>query len=277
MRRLSRKGKSFRSPSNIARRLKVLPLAARKTTSWARFVYNYAIGLRPRKPYVFRNGARVQLGRALDHAALIEIFLREDYGPIRDNSIIIDVGANIGGFSVYAIGAARNVRVFAYEPWPPYFAVLRENVALNQQNGSVEYFNLAVAATAAARPLYIAGPGLLFPTFAPKFEAAAGRAEVVPCTTIGEILAAHNLANADLLKLDCEGAEYEILLRMPIETLRKFRELRFEHHELGPGHPNVEQLTAHLRSAGFIIIHEKRISSTTGMLWARRADSMRPT
>ena len=92
----------FRSPAKIARRLRILPLALKHVRNWAAFVFHYALGLIPRRPYRFRNGASVRIERALDHVPLIEIFLRQDYGRVTDGGVILDLGANIGAFSIYA-------------------------------------------------------------------------------------------------------------------------------------------------------------------------------
>ncbi len=44
---------SFRSPRQILRRLRYLPLARKKIRNWPAFMYHYALGLKPAKPYHF--------------------------------------------------------------------------------------------------------------------------------------------------------------------------------------------------------------------------------
>src|SRR4051812_35733631 len=136
---------TFRSPRRIARRFRYLPLAREKIRNWPSFMFHYALGLKPRHGYLFRNGARLILSRPLDHAAIIEIFLKEDYGVVPDGAVVIDIGANIGIFTIYATTTAKGVRVFAYEPFLEFCEVLEENLHLNRRIDSVRWFNCAVA------------------------------------------------------------------------------------------------------------------------------------
>jgi len=109
-------GGSVRSPGKLARRLRLLPLVARDVENWPAFMYHYALGFVPTRAYEFRNGARLKIGRGVDHVPIIEIFLRRDYGTPPDDAVIVDLGANIGVFSIYATATARNARVYAYPP-----------------------------------------------------------------------------------------------------------------------------------------------------------------
>src|SRR5262245_3242896 len=118
----------FRAPSKVARRLRLTPLAARKVKTWPRFMFNYALGIVPGAPYSFRNRARLQIGRGVDHVPIIEIFLREEYGAVTHDAVVVDVGANIGAYSVYAAMSARGVKVYAYEPMPAFYRLLQENI-----------------------------------------------------------------------------------------------------------------------------------------------------
>ena len=133
---------SFRSPRKIVRRLRYLPLAIQKIRNWPSFMYHYALGLTPSAAYRFRNGARLIIGRGIDHVPIIEIFLEEEYGSVPHGAVVIDLGANIGVFTIYAATTAREVRVYAYEPMPEFFAVLNENIRLNRNSESVQAFQL---------------------------------------------------------------------------------------------------------------------------------------
>src|SRR5262245_26686629 len=121
----------FRSPRKIVRRLKLLPSAARCIRNWPRFMFHYSLGLVPDRPYHFRNGAKLQIDRGVDHVPIIEIFMRGDYGTVADGAVVLDLGANIGTFSVYAATSAKTVTVYAYEPVAQYFRRLRHNIQIN--------------------------------------------------------------------------------------------------------------------------------------------------
>jgi FkbM family methyltransferase len=199
--------RSFRSPAKIARRLKLTPLAARKLTSWPRFMFNYALGLVPEAPYEFRNRARIRIGRGIDHVPIIEIFLREDYGAVADGAVILDLGANIGTFSVYAATTARDVTIYAYEPMAEFYRLMKENIRLNRLDGAVKCFNSAVGSDTRVRELFVEGADLFFPSLVAPGGDGAARKVRVSCTTLADILDSNELQRIDLLKMDCEGAE----------------------------------------------------------------------
>lgn len=262
---------SFRTPAKVARRLKLLPAVARQVKNWPAFMYHYALGFVPAGAYRFRNGAALKIGRGVDHVPIIEIFLRRDYGTLPDDAVILDLGANIGSFSIYAATTTRNARVYAYEPMPEFYRLMEENVRLNGQAAAIKCFNYAVACEATDREMFVAGTSFFFPTFvAPEAGAPAARRARVRCTTLANILDVNQLAQVDLLKMDIEGAEYEIFYRTAPAYLNRIKEIRMEYHNLDSDGQNVESLKRFLTERGYRITHEQSNSPTNGNLWARR-------
>lgn len=264
----------FRSPRQVVRRLRYLPRAARKIRNWPAFIYHYALGLTPKKPYRFRNGAQLLIGRAIDHVPIIEVFLNEEYGSVPNDSIVLDLGANIGAFSIYATTTARNVRVYSYEPFPAFGALLRENVGLNRQENAVCCFEQAVAGKSGSRPLQLTEQGFFFPTLVRTATGPAGGNEMAAeCITLARIIDDNDLPRIDLLKMDCEGAEYEILYATPAVQLKKIRELRMEYHNLESPEHQLEALERFLTGHGFTITQRRENSETNGTLWMKREEA----
>ena len=261
---------SFRSPRKIIRRLRLTPLAAGKIKNWPSFMFHYALGLKPRSPYVFRNGARIQIGRAIDHVPIIEIFLKEDYGKMPDDAVMIDLGANIGVFSVYAATTAKNATVYAYEPFIEYFKLAEANARLNGKAAAVTCFNCAVAGRVESRTLYVKGTDFFFPTLMEQANQGSAEGVRVTCTTLADIVESNKLERVDMLKMDCEGAEYEILYPTPRVYLQKIRQIRMEYHNLDDQERNVRHLERFLTGAGFTITRMQANSDTNGNLWAVR-------
>ncbi|MEK6334554.1 MAG: FkbM family methyltransferase [Acidobacteriota bacterium] len=261
--------KSFRSPAKIARRLKLLPKIARQVKNWPSFMYHYALGLVPERAYRFRNGALLNIHRGTEHVPILGIFLRSEYGIPPHDATLVDLGANIGAFSVYAAVMTRNTRVYAYEPMPEAYEVLRENVRLNKLTESIKCFNYAVAGTSAERELFVTGTNFFFPTLIAPAKAQVTRSQPVQCTTLAEIIEANKLAQVNLLKVDVEGAEYDILYRTPFQYFARIQEIRMEYHNLDQEEQNVGGLKHFLTSQGYNITHEQATSPTNGLLWAR--------
>jgi FkbM family methyltransferase len=263
---------SFRAPSKVLRRLKLAPLAARKLKDWPRFMYNYALGLVPNEPYVFRSGAQLQIGRGVDHVPIIEVFLREEYGRIADGATILDLGANIGTFSVYAASSARDVRIWAYEPLADFHALLAKNVEINRLGSAIRCFNCAVGADTGRRQLVVENAAFSFPTLLAAEGVRAGRRVEVECAALIEILDSNDLKHVDLVKMDCEGSEYEILYGAPDTCFERIREIRMEYHNLPAERCNVRDLMAFLQERNYTItmVNADAASRPSGNLWARK-------
>ena len=260
---------SFRSPAKIARRLKLLPQVARRVKNWPTFMYHYALGLVPARAYRFRNGAVLKIQRGTEHVPIMGIFLRSEYGMPPDDATLVDLGANIGAFSVYAATVARHTRVYAYEPLPQAYQVMQENVQLNELTDAIKCFNYAVAGTPAMRELFVSGTDFFFPTLIAPAKPQDTCSQPVRCTTLAEIIDVNGLAQVDLLKMDVEGGEYDILYQTPLQYFARIQEIRMEYHNLDQEEQNVSGLKDFLTSQGYTITHEQATSPTNGLLWAR--------
>lgn len=80
---------------------------------------------------LLRSGHIIEL--SADVADIVTVFLilaRQDYGRVVPGTVVVDVGANIGVFALYAaLGGAR--AVYAYEPSAASYDLLRKNIAAN--------------------------------------------------------------------------------------------------------------------------------------------------
>ena len=84
--------------------------------------------------------------------------------------IIIDVGANIGVYSIFAANA-NNTIVYAFEPMIDNFKLLSENIRLNQLEKRILPFNSAVGVKKEKRNLYLGESP--FHSFLPAKESSA--------------------------------------------------------------------------------------------------------
>ena len=208
-----------------------------------------------RKPFTveLRSGMRFHARTAMDVWIIKETCLDRDYEtasvPLQDGWTILDIGAGLGDFTVYA--ARRNPRgvVYAFEPFPESFALLEENVRLNGLE-NVRMFPYAVGAARAGRlALYATGEAVQHRT-AGAASAPAAPAFEVASVSLDQIFEEQNLARCDFLKIDCEGAEYEILLNVGDRTLSRIRHVCLEYHE-GVTPYSREDLARFLRDKGF--------------------------
>ena len=200
-----------------------------------------------------RDGGTVRIRDApMDRHIFHRIFARDEYGlnAVAPGAFdtVVDVGAHAGFFAVRAAPLAR--RVLCYEPIPANFDLLRRNVA---RFPHVRAHPLAIAAKRGTVRMFLSDN----PSSHSMFPAEPGREGIeVPCIPLSEVFAEHAIERCDLLKLDCEGAEYEILYAVPEELWRRIDRICMEVHPVAAGGKpwSAEGLVAHLGRVG----HEAR-------------------
>ena len=62
-------------------------------------------------------------------------------------------------------------------------------------------------------------------------EKTIGKSIRVEAVSLAEVLRSSKLSSVDLVKLDCEGAEFDILLGSRPETVKAFQRIVMEHHD----------------------------------------------
>ncbi len=194
---------------------------------------------------------------------VIGTFIRHDYGTVSPGSTVIDVGASLGSFSLYA--AQQGAKVLAFEPSPASFQILSQNIQLNGWRDRISPFSQCVGGKAGKRDFFVS-------RFSPlsSFYAEKGEKITADCTTLENIFEEYRLRRLDILKLDCEGAEYEILYRTPLKILERIDEIRLEYHVFPDKRANPEDLTEFLLSNGFALVHQRKDAPISGILRFRR-------
>jgi FkbM family methyltransferase len=129
---------------------------------------------------------------------------------LRPGMVVVDVGANIGYFSLLAASCVGNSgRVFAIEPWPANFAVLKNAV---QRNGlrQVSIFSYGLGATDSIGRVSQADQKIFNNrTASMAGDDAEGLAVVVK--SLDQCLDAWGVERVDLLKVDVDGFETQVL------------------------------------------------------------------
>jgi FkbM family methyltransferase len=232
-----------------------------------------AVGLRHRT--VTADGLRfhVRRGTWADEAVIRHVVGDREYHPpgyeIGADDVVVDVGANIGAFAVTASRAAANGRVFAFEPEPENFALLCDNVDRNGCH-NVTPVRAAVADTTGEVALSLSEGNSSGHSLRRDH---GGDGVVVPAVALGRLLEEYRIDRCDFLKLDCEGAEYEILYGLPKEYFPRIRRVALEYHanpdeKRGKG----DELVAFLRGVGFRVdLYTSVVGSRNGLVFASRS------
>ena len=189
-------------------------------------VYLDVFGLLGGKTYVVEiwNGkkfcARTRRYTGASEAGVVkEIWHLGAYCPdgfeISGTDVVLDIGAHIGAFSVYAASKATGGKVLSYEPAMETFGLLVENLKMNGV-GNVVAFNKAVTEKAGKVKLFLSrntGANSIDRWWSEK-EGGANEVEADAITLEGAIRE-NSLERVDFLKMDCEGAEYGIFRSCP--------------------------------------------------------------
>ncbi|MBC7233422.1 MAG: FkbM family methyltransferase [Chloroflexi bacterium] len=224
--------------------------------NWPRMIAAF-LGLPPAQPFVIalRNGCRFKVRTRMDIWIIKEICLDRQYEKasleIGNNWTIIDIGAGLGDFAIHVAKEHPSATIYAYEPFPQSFALLQENLRLNQVE-NVRAFPYALCAHTGPARFHIASEAVAHSTAAPQ-NGMSGECIEVPGITLDQLFAALQLSKCDYLKMDCEGAEYEILFQTKPETLQRIRHLCLEYHEGTSGFSH-QDLVRFLTNRGFQVV-----------------------
>jgi FkbM family methyltransferase len=211
----------------------------------------------------FRNGIRIRDTDGAAAGTIAVIFLRKSYGNPINNNLIIDIGANIGIFSLFEAQSSSAPTVLCYEPIPENYELLIENIRANNLESKIRASNLGVASVKGKRRFFLSSSPLH--TYVEGDE--NDKSAMIECTTLDEIMRRHEVKMVDLLKLNCEGAEYEILYSSA-DCLQQIREIRFEYHNIDDKSQNRDALCSFLETKGFLITKTKKNNAFDGFIWA---------
>jgi FkbM family methyltransferase len=256
--------------------------------SRARITGRYAVAL----PFTYRNWWAVplpKLGRCVvlelrngtkylvrpgttdlavvNEAAILNPYLRPPHIVLREDSIVIDIGACIGDFTMQAARACPKGRVIAVEPVRANVAMIETQMSLNRVS-NVETVHAAIGADSRSARLTRDGLGSRASALDDRNDL-----EAVEMMTLEELMEGLRIESVDLLKLDCEGAEWDILPASE-RILPRVRQISMElHAERGW---TAERLAGWLRARGFTVAHTS--GAWNGLLWAtRNVDCRIPT
>lgn len=194
------------------------------------------------------------------------VFGRRDYGKIPRGGTVVDVGANIGTFALYAIQNGAN-KVYAIEPNSKSFEVLLTNIRENGLTDKIVPIRAAMS-NVDGEKVFIPAESSPYNAIESDLQRAGDKLEPVTTLTLHTLAANENLDKIDLLKIDCEGAEFKIIPSIPAALIKKIKCIKVEY--LGK---DVDVITDYLRSNAFRTTkHEKDFRFNSGMLWAERIE-----
>jgi FkbM family methyltransferase len=188
---------------------------------------------------------------------VINVWLDDEYGLgsiACPPKTILDIGGNVGVFSLWAAHRFPGARIHAYEPNPRLIQFLQPNL----HDLPVEIFCAGLGAKQGKACMKDSGESRLASTL-PR---ADGEIEIAPLAEAINRLG----GSVDLMKIDCEGAEWDLFEDRA--SFRRVKEIRMEYH-LKEGH-SLDEFKAKVRELGFSILKLK-LNQGFGLAWLQRA------
>lgn len=210
-----------------------------------------------------KNGLRLNLNKSEgDLTTFFEVFIDEDYGfgSASNESInIIDIGANVGFFSLYISKKFPKAKIFSFEPFPETYKKLQNHFSQNSITNVTPY-NLAVSDFDGTSKFYSfewTGCNTLIDG---DFDESLSKVTEVNCVKFDKLRELTGVHKFDYAKIDCEGSEYPMILNSSDEAILAVKKYIIEMH-------NSEKYSKDDLEKKFIALGYK-VHSTENLLFA---------
>jgi FkbM family methyltransferase len=244
------------------------------------------------KKLTFPDGFSCYVQSSPDEAALIynEIMVKQEYFQnglsVAGARCVIDIGANIGIFTMAVKQKAPEATVYAFEPIPDTFRILERNVHLLGYS-DVHLYNVAIDAqdhTEKTLTFYPNMPGnstampALKADQKPVMDHIFGQAtsdflyqseaRTVQVRTLSSVIRERGITSVDYLKIDVEGSEVSVLDGVEDVHWPIFEQIAIETHT-PQLRQQVHEILAH---RGFEVSSDLGLSSPVGvsLLYGKR-------
>ncbi len=257
-------------------KLSTLTSIIRSYKNWVTWLLCYADLLkRPLVEIRTRDGLRFLIRTAKkDIARIGEIFHLHEYdspevSPGKEDTVI-DIGAHVGFFTVWAAKKAK--RVISFEPDPETFGHLKTHMGMNKLT-NVTAFQKAVSDNPESKTFYVADNSAMS-----SLHRKTDQSITVDCTTLPLIFEEEKIDRCGYLKLDCEGEEYPILFSLPDKIYDRIDAIVLEYHDQEgflndtrrEQNQDVDALITLLEQKGYKVRVNKHVNKV-GMLYAWRS------
>lgn len=210
---------------------------------------------------------------SIDRTVFAEILLDDCYKLLsnreksHDKSNVIDVGGHIGMFSIFYSSLHPNSNIYIFEPNPDNFEQIICNIKLNNIR-NIMAFNFALSNKTEKKVFYNNainnGGNSFYNHLINKKDQVKSYVETV---SINKFLYSKKINKIDLIKLDCEGAEYEILDTLKNNKTISINQIVGEYHNIDVN-LNVNLLIENLKQLGFTCSLTK--NGEVGLFFSKR-------
>jgi len=188
---------------------------------------------------------------------------------------VLDVGSHVGAFATNLATTRDDVRVECYEPSPDTARYLQRNVDQNGLSGRIRVHESAMAGTEGTALLDDNSGGSVHNGLVKADhrlvdgdDALGARATVAVATTTFDKAVADAPAPFDVVKMDCEGGEYELVYASSPANWASVRRVVMEYHPVEG--ETWDELRAWLEGVGLRVVRQESDSPGLGTAWLER-------
>jgi FkbM family methyltransferase len=201
----------------------------------------------------------------------IDVFAFDAYEcewELEADPLVFDIGANIGAWVLRLAEQRPQLKGVCFEPDPTAVTYLTRNLEANGLADRVAVRSEAVSDKTGTALLHQAEPGdgtssLQTVSHVSQFD------RDTPVRTLSFSDAIQQMSgDVSLLKIDCEGAEYDIVGNSPSDAWQRVKRVVVEYHPAPAA--KVEALRRRLTDLGFTMIKERQRGDGEGTLWLAR-------
>jgi FkbM family methyltransferase len=193
----------------------------------------------------------------VNEAAMADPYFGSGYITVAEDAVALDVGANIGDVTMRLAQLCPKGRVIAVEPVSEHVRMIQVQALLNDVK-NVTCIEAALGDREGQIDIHVDGGQS-------SGYWGKGKTEKARLTTLSQLMRDLGMDRIDLLKLDCEGAEWDILPASE-DVLPQIRQICMEFHCARNWTP--EKLASWLRERGYEVRHTP--GPWNGLLWAVR-------
>ena len=145
----------------------------------------------------------------------------------KDDAVFLDIGANIGSVSLYVDNFNKfrddtnKIKVYSVEPEPHNLSLLKENIK-NNPTENITVVNNAIWYE--QKNVFITNRG----GNSSIVDGHLTESVEVLAITIQDLIDRYSIDEIDVMKIDIEGAEFDLIINTPLETLSKIKYLTLE-------------------------------------------------
>lgn len=171
-----------------------------------------------------------------------EIFMADVYNiralvrVLPHDPLVIDIGANAGFFDILLLSKVKNAQIYAYEPLSSNIERMRSVASSNRRfDKSVIINPFAVTGTSRGTLCLHAHDtedSQVVASSLQGFNTGNTKELWVPAISLSEIMDGMPDRKIDLLKMDCEGSEYDIIFNTAPDTVRRIERMLIEVHDI---------------------------------------------